>query len=63
VPDRPEHVRIDGRAVWMRGDVRCANAHDTTPEHLQSRDGYDAECNYCWLNIGHSQALHTKGRP
>lgn len=60
------------RPTWLRDDTWtdpttgqswpvtrwAANSTDTTPRHSIARDGYAAQCGYCWLGASHTRALH-----
>ncbi len=51
---------------WLRYDVggdgvgvRVVDKEDRSPYHVMYPNGYDSKCNLCWLNIPHTEALHT----
>jgi len=62
---------LDSRKVWYRTDVfhseypdldgqrdtfRCVGRGDMS----DNQGVYDSRCCSCWLNIGHTQALHVQ---
>ena len=39
----------------------CTGPDDTSPHHVcLAGDGYDPDCNHCWLNIPHTEDMHTR---
>ena len=49
-------VRLDAHG----GHLFVTDQQDRTPECLGS--SYDPNCNYCWLNVPHSVAMHTRSK-
>jgi hypothetical protein len=40
------------------GWLHLADRDDATPQHMTYPSGYDANCGWCWLNAGHTEAAH-----